>query len=940
MFYKKSQSGVGFGRSTAHVTVQANSNPVDPVRITPTPHTHMTLIPQHKLRAQNPASSRSLAASCSLAALALLFSSSLAQAQNTAATTTATTDEQPVVLEQFVVSGMRSSLIRAQEIKQNSVQLVDSIVAEDIGKLPDNTVAEALQRVPGIQVGRGAGEVSSVLIRGLPNIGTTLNGHEIFTGVGRGVALQDLPAELIAGVDIFKTNAPDQIEGGIAGLIDIRLRKPLDFKGFEVAGGARGIYGDNAKKNSYTANALVSNRWKTGNGGEFGALVAASYQKYHYQDQTIFNFDFEPRNVTTIPGQTSIMVPATLGDIVQPGNRARTAYTASFQWKPTSELELYSDLLYTNYRNRHALHFFIGIPSATGTYTSATLHPGTNVPITLTTQDNFHLTSTQSFTDRTDGYQVVGGARWNHNDLHLTTEYVYNWSSVKHRAFIVDTQFNPSNGTYLWTFNRGGTADASYSGPNDMTSANNYALWGLFDNHDYATSHQGAWRADATVDLNTGLLSKFHAGLRATTRSARFRATSVNDVAPAAGRGVTRTSSIPGFGSLSPDAKGSFGVPHWYGGDPDFLLANREMLRPLFGQPAGDPGFAPANSFTDKEKTYAAYAQVAYAATPGGRPLDGIVGFRVVKTDEKLGGNRVDGTPITGDKDDTQVLPVINARLKLTDRLQLRGSAGRSITRPDFNQLNPVVSLTAPTTTGTALGTGNGGNPDLSSVKSDNYDVALEYYFSSSNYASLTGFYRSIDGYVQTFGSIEQIDGIGYVVTRPRNSGKGHLDGLEATYQHFFETLPGVFKGIGLQTNFTYIEGSQDVPDPAPGAAIGARVRQPYTQVSKYNYNIIGIYEHGPLSARLAYNWRGKFIDTFNGPNAPGSPLRTITVKPTKTLDFSLNYELRKGLTVTFDITNALNNKYQDYFGPDANLYPRDTRYYDRTYALGVRYRY
>jgi TonB-dependent receptor len=208
--------------------------------------------------------------------VALLLSANPAQAQNA---TTTTANDQPVVLDQFVVTGMRSSLIRAQEIKQNSMQLVDSIVAEDIGKLPDNTVAEALQRVPGIQVGRGAGEVSSVLIRGLPNIGTTLNGHEIFTGVGRGVALQDLPAELIAGVDIFKTNAPDQIEGGIAGLIDIRLRKPLDFKGFEMAGGARGIYGDNAKKNSYTANALVSNRWKTGNGGEFGALFAASYQK-------------------------------------------------------------------------------------------------------------------------------------------------------------------------------------------------------------------------------------------------------------------------------------------------------------------------------------------------------------------------------------------------------------------------------------------------------------------------------------------------------------------------------------------------------------------------------------------------------------------------------------------------------------------------------------
>ena len=124
-----------------------------------------------------------------------------------------------VVLVEFVVTGVRGSLISAQEIKQNSVQFVDSIVAQDIGKLPDNTVADALQRVPGIQVGRDNGEVNSVVIRGLPNLGTTLNGREVFTGTGRAVALQDVPSELVAGVDVYKSNAPDQVEGGIAGLI-------------------------------------------------------------------------------------------------------------------------------------------------------------------------------------------------------------------------------------------------------------------------------------------------------------------------------------------------------------------------------------------------------------------------------------------------------------------------------------------------------------------------------------------------------------------------------------------------------------------------------------------------------------------------------------------------------------------------------------------------
>ena len=117
-------------------------------------------------------------------------------------------------------------------------------------------------------------------------------------------------------------------------------------------------------------------------------------------------------------------------------------------------------------------------------------------------------------------------------------------------------------------------------------------------------------------------------------------------------------------------------------------------------------------------------------------------------------------------------------------------------------------------------------------------------------------------------------------------------------------------------------------------------MRQAYAQVSKYNYNIVGIYERGPVSLRLAYNWRGKYVDTFNGPNPPGDPLRTITVKARGQLDFSASYELSKGLSISLDATNLLNNKYHDYFGSDPSATPRDTRWYDTTYTLGVRYRY
>ncbi len=898
------------------------------------------MTPPHQPPSRHPfsVSPRKLGALCSTATLLLLLGLTPALAQETTAAPKA--DDKTVVLEKFVVTGLRASLISAQEIKKNSVQLVDSVVAEDIGKLPDNTVADALQRVPGIQVGRDNGEVNTVVIRGLPNLGTTLNGHEIFTGTGRGVALQDIPAELVAGVDVYKSNSPDQIEGGIAGLIDIRLRRPFDFNGFTLAGGGRGIFGKYADGTSWIGSALVSNRWKLAGGGEFGALLSISNSRYHFKDQRVFNFLWEP--VPSAGGATTptMELPVTAGSLLVPGDRKRPAFNLSLQWRPNNELEFYTDVLFTGYRNKHDVHFFIGFPRFGG-FTSVTLNPGTNVVSKETTQNNFHLNSTQAFDDKTDSYQAVFGAKWSRDRLKASTELVYNWSSVKNRGVIVDVQYVAPS-TFTFDLNNPDGTNVGITGGN-IKDAANFRLWGLFDNHGYATSEQTAWKADAEYLLNDGLLTKLKGGVRVSNRDARSRQTSQNDIAPVGGRGVVPTTSIPGFGSLAPDglfSTSQFGASNWYSGDPNFQRDHIATLRPLFGQPVTDPNFNPTQSFTDTEKTYAAYGQASYKIDTGGQPLEGIVGLRVVKTKEALAGYLASGAPVTTSKDQTDILPVLNGRLKLENDLFFRFSAGRSVTRPDFASLNPVVTLNGPTTTGGALGTGSGGNPDLQSVTSDNYDLSFDYYFDKASSVSLTGFYRNIDGYVQTFASTETIGGVGYIVTRPRNSGKGKLHGFEAAYTHFFDFLPDAFKGLGVQTNYTYIDGDADAADTSPGAAVGARVRRPYTQVSKNSYNIIGIYERGAFSARLAYNWRGGYVDTFDGPNAPGNPLRVIRVKATSRMDFSASYTWCKNITVTLDATNLLNQKFQDYFGEDAHLHPRDSRLFDRTIELGVRYRY
>ncbi len=138
---------------------------------------------------------------------------------------------------------MRASIVGAINRRRNSTQIVDSVVAEDVGKLPDNNVVEALQRVTGVQVtDRGQGEAAGIQIRGLPDALTTLNGRNIFTAAGQSFSLQDISANLIKRVDVYKTRAADQIETGLAGQVDVVTRRPFDFDGFAVSALARGIY--------------------------------------------------------------------------------------------------------------------------------------------------------------------------------------------------------------------------------------------------------------------------------------------------------------------------------------------------------------------------------------------------------------------------------------------------------------------------------------------------------------------------------------------------------------------------------------------------------------------------------------------------------------------------------------------------------------------------
>lgn len=860
------------------------------------------------------------------------------------------TDNTTSQSETIVVRGVRGSLQSSQDVKRNADQVVDSVVAEDIGKLPDNNVIEALQHVTGVQVSRNAAEANQLLIRGLPDIATTLNGREIFTSTGRFITLQDIPAELLQRVDVEKSARADDIEGGIAGVIDVRLHRPFDFQGLEMAGGVHATYSSLSRQYDPDASALISNRWNTGH-GEFGLLLDGFYSRRQYKEEILDNYistqsigpvagAVEPPGSPFAPG--TAFIPLTQGAQSINGDRERTALNFSAQWRPNNDTEFYLEGFWTKYRNPNNVDFFVGLPWICANPATATVFPGTNEVHTVTA-GCYDLTSDQSFVPRTDTYQYATGGSWVRDRLTATTELDFTRSKFTQDGVILDTEYNPPSNGYFADFNHNGDGTPFFNVTGfNLHDPTQFRVRTLFDQRTLQKGHEWDWRGDLKYDVSdTGFIRQVAGGLRYANRIADNHQANGGPmdcgagwVAPictvyTGGGGTSLTALLPGTGQQWHATEGSvfdghYGIQSWVDADPNWLLQNIGALRVLWGQPAGPPAFAPTNTFIDREITYSGYLKANFGGSLGNMPLDGNIGLRVVQTSSTMRGNTAITTgappvttitPTTQKDDSTDYLPSLNARLTLTDDVYMRFGLSRTVTHPQFAQLNPGLTLSGGTAT--LLGSGSSGNPNLNPVTSDNADMTLEYYFGPQS--SITGavFYRRVDGYIVQAVNNVTVSGVTYAVTSPVNGPEGTIKGAEVGYTQFFDFLPGLFRGLGVQANATFVDGD-------------------FQNISKWSYNIVGIYEQGPVSMRLAYNWR----DGFNvGPAPPGGQQpQTIFSKSQPWLDFSGSYNVNDRLTFTFDATNLLDSYYQDYFGSQA-AYPRDTRRFDRTFAIGLRFR-
>lgn len=935
-------------------------------------------------------SSRRKAVGFSLSVLLALASGvGFAQAPGAAASPGEPGSDEVVSLDTYVVSGFRSSLTAALDIKRESVQIVDSIVSEDIGKFPDNNLVESMQRMTGIQVtNRGAGEIGIVAIRGLDDINTTLNGQNIFVSSGRAMALQDIPATLLARVDVYKTRSADLIESGIAGSVDIRTHRPFDFDGSRVALSARGIYQEQRDKIGPNYSALFSNRWDT-SAGKVGALINISYAETPYRDQNVtagaqvpfvtgagavtgditwvpWERIFPTRGgvtenpiwqagleagLPTTPNSTlqinGVSVPYVLArDAVFQndftGTRKRPAVNVALQWAPTDASEYTFETFYFGYDNTSFNNlFFSFVDWWGGPHGPVDLYPGTNIVRSRSYTPNVYgFTSGDATDSHTDTFIYTLSGKWDVSEvLKLRSSLTYQTSEFEteflamradrvHPAISVD--FNTGGGVPAFHFidNPATAVDES-----DMTQPELWNVAQLYDNGDRDEGSAKTWTFDGEYSPGWEFLNSLRFGVRYDDREASEAER--RQESPGLGRSLTEFPELwhvnEGFFDGRSSVPSTWVVPNGLA-----LFGDADQYRSLYGRTK----LPLVENFNVNERNMSAYVRGDFRTFVGGHRLDGQIGGRYVnvKTDMTFGEGSASAKK-------SKLLPSGSLRFQITPSLIARASYAETLRRPNFSQLNPNISYVRDVTN-IGYGTATAGNPDLRPTESRNYDLALEWYFGESrrmNAIYLAWFKREIDGFIVDFrrritatapGDTAPYD---YILSQPDNASNGELTGYELGIVYFPDNLPGLLQGLGMQASYSTLDSSQDIPITNTVGEVVGTLNRPIFGVSDSSYSVVLAYERSKIGARLSYVWREGFLFDYEAALF-ANPLPRYR-RPEASLDFQLTYRVTDRLSLTLEGTNLTEELYQSYYGENgATVHNFGTSLYSRTFTVGARY--
>ena len=911
-------------------------------------------------------------------AVALLAFANTASAQSA--------QDEPVEIDEVVVTGIRSSIESSIASKRNNSSIVEVVTAEDIGKLPDVSIAESLARMPGVTAQRLDGRGQVISIRGLSPDFTTalLNGREqVSAGDNRGVEFDQYPSELLGSVLVYKTPDSALIGQGLAGTADLRTIRPLEYGRQAIALNARYEWNDYGALNSGTTD--HGSRYSVSYidqfmDGRLGLVLGYAHMSTPYQAER-FNAWGYPNS-----GPGGALLIGGAKPYVQSSELVRDGYVATLEFRPNDRWHSTFDAFYSEFDNTQILRG-IEFPLAWGGSAGAcpgpaatcrpapALRPGATVEdgvVVAGTFDNVKGVVRNDGNRRTAELTSLG---WS-NEFMVTDNWTATLDLSYSKADRTDTVLETNAGTgrnidgvldtlSFVTTPEGTTFTSAldYSDPNLILLTSSQG-WGGgvyptgieggqdgFINSPSIVDELSSVRGEMARDIDTGgPFSRFAFGFNVTSRDKEltleryYLSLAANRADPLHNTSVR----VPTQFLLTPTNLDYLGLGPVISYDP-FALVESGIYDLLAPQDDNLLAFG----WQVSETVLTSYWKADLDTTMFGVPLTGNLGFQVVHTDQSSDGTVASGnpatpTPISGGDDYSYILPSANLVFEAQENLFVRVGLAREMARPRLDQMRASINIdydpgkAASTDVNNSPWGGSGGNPNLRPWIANAADISIEKYFGRRGYVSLAGFYKDLQSYI--YDQRQVTDFTGYpvtgpqptlrqgIITTPQNGEGGVIQGVEFAVSVPFDLVWEPLEGFGMTFSASWTD-SDIISNPGSPST-------PMPGLSEKVSNLTLYYERDGLQARISNRYRSEFLGELSG---VGTDRIQRMVDAESVVDAQIGYEFQggplEGLSALFQVNNLTDEQFKTFENGD----PRrviDYQQYGRTFLVGVNYRY
>ena len=851
-------------------------------------------------------------------------------------------EEDSSQLDEVVLTGVRSSLSKAIALKRTSVGVSDGIAAKDIADMPDLNISESLQRITGVTINRVLGEGQQVSVRGLSPEFTrvTINGQTVASGnPGREVDFDVFASELFNNVQLLKSPDASLTEGGLAATINLKTARPFDYSSEKpiFALSAQGVVNDLRDEFSPRLSFLASNNRFMN--GKLGLLGSVSYSESKLRQDNVEGLRFLLIPKLDVQGNgtvdyTNVEIPFIPRYLLELLDRDRLGLTGAIQYRPTDAVDFSLDIAYAKFNEIRTRHSIDGLLNGNRSNPIEAFVDDTGL-VTDATYDNVSSRSENVKTPTTEDLLLLNfdSAFRLKNNLVVNGKIGYSKASKESREFRAVYNFIDR---FSYSFNDRifvglHPENKDFSNPNDFVHNQSRFINDDIDDKEFST------QIDVVKRFNDGFINSIKGGLRFSDREkslirfdGSFTAKDENGVPLPVSNAIASTLPVDDFfgGYNSPNI-----IRNWFVTDFDSVTADPAISGANFTIPQRY-----ISTFSIDEKAIAGYLQSDFRGQIGNLPIRGNLGVRLVSTDQTSNGYLGDGTLVSINQTYMKFLPSLNTVFDLSENMLLRIAASKSMTRPTLYQLSPGGTVApgnaVPVTGG---GTANLGNPELNPFTATQFDISWEWYFSKEGLASLTLFNKNVDNFIVphttvrtiNVGSLvndngQEVGDAPFNVTQPVNGDGATIKGFELSLQLPFTFLPKPLDGLGTVLNYTYSDSESEY------TFNGETIKTLLPGQAKSSFNIIGYFEKGPFSTRLAYSWRDKILYEVRPTNE-----RSNFIEAYGQLDGNIQYNISKNIILTFDALNISGKENYRYAETtDRNIAYSNT---GRFYTFGVR---